>query len=251
MMRSVLHNIFFIIFAKKMKSQLKDTFTFFVSFFLITLLILSCDFSKKTKQKDIDITPSLSSFLMGKFLIDTVNQVVFHKVYFEEDIVYKNKIDHQKGYKYVIDTQINFNTTCLYVTDTRLTFKEYYDPTVDIDAYYKEDNSSSTNANDINLPGFKELGMDWLCDGKYLTHKDCLNPDEDNLLSNTTPDSYVPVADISKLQFVKNIFSSKLLVDGVNFYLLDGSRIMVISIEDLWFEVEIMASDYIYADDKF
>lgn len=73
-------------------------------------------------------TPVRSSFILGQFLIDTANKTVSIQEYWEKDEFICGERLHSWGIDYVVDSLINFATTCLYITEDQITFKEYYRP---------------------------------------------------------------------------------------------------------------------------
>lgn len=96
--------------------------------------------------------------------------------------------------------------------------------------------------NDFDMPNLRTFNRGWICDGKYLTHKDCQTWSGEGLRQKIVFNPCIPVADIDRLQFVHD----ELLVDGINFYHFDGRGIKVIPIEELGIKVEINLSNYAY-----
>ena len=94
----------------------------------ITSLILIISFmnsiGQKKKPNDTP-TPSSEAILFQGYVIDKVNKIIGHYEYWEQDE--PNGI-HSWGESFVIDTAINFKTSCLYVMDNYIGFKEYYKP---------------------------------------------------------------------------------------------------------------------------
>ena len=92
---------------------------------IIILSFMNCSGQKKTTNGEQPLTNSLKPVLLQGYLIDPVNKTVSRQGYWERD---EPNDKHAFGYDYTIDTTINFETTCLYVRDNYIEFKEHYKP---------------------------------------------------------------------------------------------------------------------------
>lgn len=136
--------------------------TIFRSFicFSIVFSLLSCS-SPPTKPREvIRFNPS---FMLESYLIDTLNKAIGYEEYWEED----DGHTHAWGTRYVVDTLIKFETTCLYVFEDHVFFKEQG----------KSIQISSRNATNMKeMEGFKMMNGFYEKDSLfyYLTYTDSL-----------------------------------------------------------------------------
>ena len=90
---------------------------------ILILSLMNCSGQIKTTNDNSSLTTK--PVLLLRYLIDPINKTVSRQEYWEKDE--PNGI-HSWGYSFPIDTAINFETTCLYVMDNYIEFKEHHKP---------------------------------------------------------------------------------------------------------------------------
>ena len=98
------------------------------------------------------------SIKLGNLIINTAYKTVSVPHYWEKDEIVHGRQLHSWGTNYEVDTLINPQTTCLYLLNNQLVFKEYYIPVQE---------QTKTNSNHYEIEGYNYIKGLYEKEGKF------------------------------------------------------------------------------------